>query len=156
MANKRGPKPGNAHGRVPSKSTELTRARAHEIASSDQAPLKIMLDNMMFWHRQSQSLEQQIQVVLEDISVGASEELLDKAKDLLKGFLSARANAQSCAVDAAPYVHPKLQSVTIKPSTAEVIEVETQVASSGDRNEQVEYRKDYDASNVTPIRKQVG
>lgn len=153
MALKRGPKPGNAKGGVAPQSTALARVRAHEIAKSEKAPLNIMLDNMMFWHRHSKDLESQIQVVLEEIRTEASEDLLDKAKDLLKGFLAARQNAQACAVDAAPYVHPKLQSVTIKPVTTEVITVETMVASTGDRNEAVEYRKDYDSVNVMPMRK---
>jgi hypothetical protein len=154
MANKRGPKPGNAKGGVAPQSTQLARIRAHEIASSEKAPLNIMLDNMMFWHKQSQSLAVEIQETIATMKAGgADEQLVDKADKLLKGFVEARQNAQSCAVDAAPYIHPKLQSVTIKPLAAEVIEVVTQVASSGDRNEAVDYREDYNSNNVTPIRR---
>lgn len=156
MALKRGPKPGNAKGGKAPQSTALARVRAHEIAKSGKAPLDIMLDNMMFWHNQSQNIAEQIQSGIQSMKDGnASPELIKETEGLLKTFIAARENAQKCAVDAAPYVHPKLQSVAIKANNSgeKVIEVETLVASSGDRNEDVTYRKDYDASKVLPMRK---
>jgi hypothetical protein len=80
-------------------------------------------------------------------------ELIEKAKKKFDAFIHARDKAQSCAVDAAPYCHAKLQSIIMKPAQQKRIVVETLVASTGDRNEAVDYRKDYDATNVTPIRR---
>lgn len=172
MANKRGPKPGKEqsggrHGKI-TQSTALARMSAHKIASSDQAPLKIMLDNMMFWHNQSEALAGQIQASLEEMRAGAaSEELIQKFEKSMKHFVDARQNAQSCAVDAAPYVHPKLASVTHKADNkGKIIEVETVVPVSnlnapdnGKKDAVAEegpdrsYRDGYNKSNVTPIRR---
>lgn len=166
MANKRGPKPGNGKGMPLPQNTALARVRAHEIAKSDQAPLKIMLDNMMFWHNQSQSIGLELQDVINVMKrSGADEALIDKTNGLMKGFIAARQNAQSCAVDAAPYVHPKFQSVAIKINNGKkILDVETVVpvtmvgapgtdgvaaAAGPDRS----YREDYQSETVIPIRR---
>lgn len=161
MPGKRGQKKGLAKGGSASQSTMHARAQAHQIATSEKAPLRVMLDNMMFWHNQSAALADEIQIGIDAMKAGtADEELLKVTDKLLSKFIAARQNAQSCAVDAAPYVHPKLQSVTIKPSQSRIIDVETIIQSSTSivnghevETDDPDYRKNYNVAAVTPMRR---
>jgi hypothetical protein len=75
--------------------------------------------NMLFWCNETEALVERIQ------SLAAKEDDPQQRREIvgmLRALLSARENAQRCAVDAAPYVHPKLQSVATQHSE-ETVEV---------------------------------
>ena len=147
---KRGPKPGSRAGEAsPNKGVEtqnrqLARIEGHRIASSPNAPLKVMLRNMMFWVEHANTIQAQVEQMLPQITeairasngnpaaLDAVNEMLEKAKTLTREFLTARHNSQTCAVDAAPYIHPKLASVSFKKGgeAPKVLIVETVVPSS--------------------------
>ncbi len=147
----------NPNGRKVGSSTQLTRAKANEICSTGKSPLDVMMRNMWFWDEHAQTLEQRIRVAMDDLAkpednAEESAAKLAAAKDLLKNFLSARQNAQSCAVDAAPYVHPRLQAITLKKKTEKTIIVEATLAPpTPGITEDRSYRDGY--QNVMPIRR---
>jgi len=106
--------PGRGGGRKKggqNKRTIALREVADKALQTGQSPLDVMMDNLLFWHRAAKSLGEQLeQLMLE----GISEEDREKVMKLLKNFLAARENSQRCAVEAAPYVHPKLSSIAFK------------------------------------------
>jgi hypothetical protein len=63
---------------------------------------------MLFWHRQSKDLGVKLDAICRKIK---SEDDRREAMSLVRTLLSARENAQRCAVDCAPYMHPRLQAV---------------------------------------------
>jgi hypothetical protein len=63
---------------------------------------------MLFWHRQSKDLGAKLKAICGKIK---SEDDRREAMSLVRTLLSARENAQRCAVDCAPYVHARLQAV---------------------------------------------
>jgi hypothetical protein len=67
-----------------------------------------MFDNMLFWHRQSKDLGTKLDAIFGKIK---NDDDRREAMSLVHTLLSARENAQRCAVDCAPYVHAKLQAV---------------------------------------------
>ena len=67
-----------------------------------------MFENMLFWHRQSKDLGAKLDAICGKIK---NDDDRREAMSLARMFLSARENAQRCAVDCAPYVHAKLQAV---------------------------------------------
>jgi hypothetical protein len=86
----------------------LSRKRAMELSANNESPLDVMFENMVFWHRQSRGLGAKLEAICRKIK---SEDDRREAMSLARTFLSARENAQRCAVDCAPYVHAKLQAV---------------------------------------------
>ena len=86
----------------------LSRKRAMELCAKNKSPLDIMFDNMSFWHRQSKDLGAKLEAICKKIK---NDDDRREAMSLARVFLSARENAQRCAVDCAPYVHAKLQAV---------------------------------------------
>jgi hypothetical protein len=86
----------------------LSRKRAMELYADKESPLDVMFDNMLFWHRQSRDLGAKLDAIYGKIK---NDDDQREAMSLARTFLSARENAQRCAVDCAPYVHAKLQAV---------------------------------------------
>jgi hypothetical protein len=95
-------------GRPPMAPNRLSRKRAMELCANNESPLDVMFDNMLFWHRQSNDLGTKLKAIFGKIK---SEDDGRAAIDLVRTLLSARENAQRCAVDCAPYVHARLQAV---------------------------------------------
>ena len=62
----------------------------------------------VIWHRQSKDLGAKLEAICGKIK---NDDDRREAVSLARMFLSARQNAQRCAVDCAPYVHAKLQAV---------------------------------------------
>jgi hypothetical protein len=60
-------------------------------------------------------------------------ELLKERNDLTRKMLTARENAQSCAVDAAPYVHPRFQSIAVQHTGRTVKVVQLAITNPGGR-----------------------
>lgn len=89
----------------------ISRSLAEEIVKSGQSPLHIMWDNMIFWANQVGELTSDIRKMIVDCE---DEEQRAEAFGMLKRMLLARENAQRCAVDMAPYCHPKLMAIETK------------------------------------------
>lgn len=167
-------KPRKPRGRPIGSSTALTRFELNKVAKSGRSPIDIMLKNMWWWDEQADALGDQIQSALKDLAEETNDdkkvEEIEKLKNKLDAFVNARFRAQSCAVDAAPFCHAKLQSIAIKANNGKkVIEVETIIPSSSlslpseavdvaieaavglepDRS----YRNGYNSSSVVPLRK---
>jgi hypothetical protein len=86
----------------------LSRKRAMQLCADKESPLDVMFDNMLFWHRQSRDLGAKLDAICGKIK---NDDDRREAISLVRTLLSARENAQRCAVDCAPYVHAKLQAV---------------------------------------------
>ncbi len=67
-----------------------------------------MLNNLSFWYRQAQGLKVLTQNLAEKLDDPAQRE---EAVKLMRQLLACRDTAQRCAVEAAPYVHPRLASI---------------------------------------------
>jgi hypothetical protein len=138
--------------------SKLSRVRAKEVWDTGNAPLDVMLRNMMFFHDHAENLKDRIMTLLDEAqsarAAGNAEGPdLDKLQQLVKNHLEARMNSQECAKDAAPYVHPRLSAITVKPATTEeVIVIEAQLAAPmPNLEEDRSYRDGY--ANVTPLRR---
>lgn len=88
--------------------TKALRAIADEAISAGVTPIEVMLENMRFFHEKADVLQT---AVVQKLS---AKKITDKdAMELLREFQelgASRLKAQSCAVDAAPYVHPRLSA----------------------------------------------
>lgn len=112
------------------RSTEtFLRARTREIAEqvtrTGVSPLEVMLTNMRWAHNHSVDLLENLQDFLiagtdKRNSGGSTGKVRDEqdesARDLLRQFIRMRELAQRFAVDAAPYIHPRLAQVEWKPN----------------------------------------
>lgn len=118
---------GRGQGRKVGAATAVTRDRANKIlASGGTLPLDVMYENMLFWHQQSLGIGETIKQLL----AGAdSDEQRAEAIKLLKLFLNSREQAQSCAVDIAPFLHPKLSSISITGKNDGPVELITRAMS---------------------------
>lgn len=108
------------------------RARTREIAEqatrTGVSPLEVMLTNMRWAHNHSVDLLENLQDFLvagtdKRNSGGSTGKVRDEqdesARDLLRQFIRMRELAQRFAVDAAPYIHPRLAQVEWKPDGAD-------------------------------------
>lgn len=85
-----------------------------------------MHGNMSWWYLHVLKLSEQLQLVIinaSDLEQSEDEakrayalEQLKTARAMLKEILVSRDKAQGCAVDLAPYVHPKLTSIAFTPT----------------------------------------
>ena len=106
--------PGRNQGRKKggeNKRTIALREASNKALALGYSPLDIMMDNLIFWHGTAKKFGEQLERMVLD---GIDEEERENALKLLRQFLAARENSQRCAVDAAPYVHPKLASIAFK------------------------------------------
>lgn len=86
-------------GRKKGSQTKRTQEIIAVASAQGISPLEVMLDNMRFAHAQAAEL-------LTKVATG-NEPLDANLEDILK----LRSVAQSCASDAAPYLHPRLANV---------------------------------------------
>ncbi len=105
--------PRKGAGRRPGAATRVTRRKADELCESKESPLDIMVDNMLFWYRSVKQIEASLSEILVNLDAGDPDQRAEFLK-MLKQFMAARENAQKCAVDAAPYVHPRLAAIQFK------------------------------------------
>lgn len=89
-------------GRKPGSATKKTREIADRAAAHGITPLEVMLENMVFAHREAQG-------VLQRLLDGGAEQ--PEGFSELKELLRYRAIAQEAAKDAAPYIHPRLAAI---------------------------------------------
>lgn len=107
----RGRPPGSANKFLPAR---MNRERlAAVIEQLDTTPLEIMLGNMAFWYRRSESITSRFEKVLDAADFSDRDERANALR-MLGELMECREKAQDCAVQAAPYVHPRLASMTIK------------------------------------------
>ena len=104
---------GKKKGTVNKKTVALRETATKKIAelAPGELPLDVMVENMLFWQRTSKLLAEKIMELGKTLQDG--DERTEFLK-LLQKFLHAREQAQACAVDAAPYYHAKLASISIK------------------------------------------
>lgn len=128
-------------GRPKGEANRLSRRRINEIHSLGETPVDVMLDNMLFWHRKVQMLMPKIEhavVQLED------SEGLAELNGLIRTMLAARENSQKCAVDMAPFCHPRLQAIAIQTQNTHRLVVEgglPKMPNEGETFEQVIKKK---------------
>ena len=87
----------------------FTAKEIQELIDAGEAPLNVMINNMLFWFKQAQTFSVKLEKLL--VSEGDEDEKRGEGIKLLRTLLAARENAQSCAVDAAPYCHPRLATI---------------------------------------------
>jgi hypothetical protein len=102
---------GRHGGRKKGAVTLLTRQRADELAAKGETPLDVMIRNMLFWVEKANYFGAKLEALVVDAKDPAARA---EAMKLVKDFLEARQNSQLCAVDAAPYCHPKLHAIDAK------------------------------------------
>jgi hypothetical protein len=98
-----------------------SRTIAEMICAGNRTPLHVMYDNMLFWADQVDIFSFEIKKLI--INAEDEEERAEAFK-LLRQFLAAREHSQSCAVDLAPYCHPRLQSIAINNNPVELSTIE--------------------------------
>jgi hypothetical protein len=79
-------------------------------------PAQVMAENLRFWYDVSTSLTDKIEKALASLTpedVREEPELLRQLNNNLKNMLIARERAQECAVDMAPYRHPRLANIEV-------------------------------------------
>lgn len=152
-----GPKPGSHKNRI-------STVRAMEMVRERRTPLDVMLRNMWFWDEAAQVSQQRVEGIITDLEevkakgdVNKLLEVMEKAREIFKAHVEYRENAQRCAVDAAPYIHARYQSIMFRPegADAKVIEVTaTLPPTPAERDEDRSYRDGYDdESNVVRIKR---
>lgn len=114
----RGGKRENA-GRKPGSTTQKTREIADKAAKEGILPLDVMLNNMRFYYERAEvAFNKLLDGVLpaEVIAAEGQGKIADDDKpltviDVLKLVLSLRERAEVAAKDAAPYLHPRINSI---------------------------------------------
>lgn len=92
---------GRKGGRKPGSPNLRTRFRALQACREHGlTPLDVMLENLRHWHDRSADLEPEPS----ELGEHACEHMLHAARE----------RAQQCAVDAAPYCHPRLAAIRFK------------------------------------------
>jgi hypothetical protein len=143
-----GKKGGRPVGSVTRLSHTITRTEAHRLVVEGKSPLHVMIRNMLFWDENATNIGEMIKAKLANIG---EETDVRELTELLKKFMQAQAEAQKCAVDAAPYCHPRLANVAIKNdhsknSSAPAVSMTLPHPDGEDR----EYRKVGESVGVVP------
>jgi hypothetical protein len=89
----------------------VVRRIIDKIIDEEETPLDVMVDNMKFWRHAAEAAGDRLQALLSDAQAEGTQIDLREAMKLTSQLLAARENSQKCAVEAAPYVHPKLASI---------------------------------------------
>lgn len=96
-------------GRPSGKALKLGNATAWALVREGRTPLDVMLKNMIYWHDHTESVTREIEAMVVNLE---DPDDIKAAMQLLARMLASREQAQKCAVDAAPYVHPRLAAIT--------------------------------------------
>lgn len=113
---------------------KATQARQAKVESTGITPLDVMIANMRQAYAEAQRADEEL--------TGARLKELAKAEDPFKAILAEvkkavqfRKIAQTCAADAAPYIHPKLASTEVTGKdggpVAGVIDLNVRFVSAG-------------------------
>ena len=102
-------------GRKPGAATKRTREIANQAATAGKMTLEVMLDNMRHFANMAERAETALAELSADkIAEMPSEEQFKYLLAEVKKAAGLREMAQSCARDAASYVHPKLSATAVK------------------------------------------
>jgi hypothetical protein len=125
MANGHGGRREGAGGKkgMVKKRTLALRAIADEALLSGTSPLDVMLKNMRFYHEEADRL---LASILGDVS--GKKKKPEALIEALAKLTSFRMSAQKCAVDAAPFVHATLKSVTVDGEVRHTLQAEADAA----------------------------
>lgn len=85
-----------------------------DIIKSGKVPLRVMINNMIFYDEKAVSLEEQFADALADNAKTFKPEQFLKAMEIFSQLSDARMKAQKCACDAAPFLHPRLSAVDMQ------------------------------------------
>jgi hypothetical protein len=133
------------------------RQRVAALHRNGETPGDVMIDNMLFWYKRTDLIKRTLARFLSDDKKLSLEER-KRVLELLERYTVARDKSQECAKDAAPYVHPKLQSVTITPD--ELPDIEGLSALTDDKLAEIVARgmsaalekRDAGMVDVTPVK----
>lgn len=111
-----GPRPNS--GRPIGATTKKLKAIAEEAAAKGVTPIDVMLGNMRYYHERAEDFTTKLEQLAETISAAdmanpANEKILELVK-MINKVGDFRMKAQTCAVDAAGYIHPRLSAVAVK------------------------------------------
>ena len=117
-----GARPGSGRKPFGRNKRRIPGALLEELMETEETPFHVMINNMRFWHRACLRLT----VTLEEKILALGENAApDEIKDLTKTMvqvLEARSQSEKCAVDAAPYIHPRLANIQIEQLEEKVAE----------------------------------
>lgn len=94
--------------------TRLMRKIAEDQIKAGETPLDIMLENMRFYHKQAEVIYNEVDWLLakaktDNVDFEQVKELTERIEKMGRY----RDKAQGCAVDAAPFIHPKLAAIQV-------------------------------------------
>lgn len=95
-----------------------TRALANWLVDKPSNPLIVMYSNLRHWHKETQRLQAALEA-LDPKLLADDPELQRDAFKTLAAHLHAREMSQRCAVDLAPYLHPRLAAIQWSPTSEE-------------------------------------
>lgn len=96
---------------------EKTRAYAEAAAVEGVKPIDVMLGNMRYYHERAEDFDKKLEEVatlLTPQQIAAGGESVMEVLKLVNQIGQFRMKAQECAVDAAPYIHPRLTAIAMK------------------------------------------
>ena len=96
-------------------------------AAEGVSPVEVMLGNMRFWTAQTIKMTEDLKKL---VVSATNEDERKEAFSLLKQMLACRENAERCAVDAAPYCHPRLANISYKDPSIDIDELEQEPADA--------------------------
>lgn len=99
---------GRPKGSVSTRTLALNAVRDNAIQKG-RTPLDVMLRNMRFYDEKAESAMKWVEEKMQAKKTTPLEVL-----ELLKEMSEYRMQAQKCAVDCAPFVHPKLSAIAVK------------------------------------------
>lgn len=124
---------GKKGGRPPGAIPRISRVKANELYRDNRSPLDVMIDNMNFWWDKSKNVGVRLDEALDELDqfkqafsssidemsdeqkkVAVSEfgKRMEKVGKMASQLAAYRDKAQECAVDAAPFCHPKFASIS--------------------------------------------
>lgn len=83
-------------------------------------PVDVMTENMVFWHLRAQAMHEKMEALMDavlanpSVDAEAIAEAMEEIRKYSRRMFEAREHSQSCAVDLAPYCHPKLAALAIQ------------------------------------------
>lgn len=112
-----------------------------------------MIATMLFWHRKGESLSAALEPYLSGAKAvnGDDPEQLKEVVSLAKTMLAAKENAHRCAVDAAPYCHPKLQSIALTGGDGGPVQVVTRKMTPAEAQQAYQLTLKEDVKEAEPV-----
>jgi hypothetical protein len=96
-----------------SRRTKALKEVTDKMIHGKRLPLHIMMENMHYYQDEAIAKQAEFEAAIVEVAKSMSQETYIKALQLFAQIGDARLRAQKCAVDAAPYVHARLSSITM-------------------------------------------